>query len=45
MNFHMNPLGYIITAKLIDSYIDYIVRHNSDDFNTVGLIGENIDYK
>ena len=36
---HMNPMGYIFTAKLIDSYIDYIIRHNPDDFKVVGLIG------
>ncbi|MBE6577607.1 MAG: SGNH/GDSL hydrolase family protein [Ruminococcaceae bacterium] len=36
---HMNPMGYIISAKLIASYIDYIIRHNPDDFKLVGLIG------
>lgn len=36
---HMNPSGYIFTAKLIDSYIDYIVRHNPEDFKNVGFIG------
>ena len=36
---HMNPSGYIFTAKMIDSYIDYIVRHNPEDFKTAGLIG------
>jgi len=41
----MNPSGYILTAKLIDSYIDYIVRHNSDDFKTVGFVGTDIEYK
>jgi len=25
---HLNPSGYILTAKIIDSYIDYIVRKN-----------------
>ena len=25
---HMNPMGYILTAKMAISYIDYIVRHN-----------------
>ena len=42
---HMNPGGYILTAKLIDSYIDYIVRHNPDDFKTVGFVGTDIEYK
>lgn len=35
---HMNPSGYILTAKLIDSYIDYIVRHNPEDFKDIGLV-------
>lgn len=36
---HMNPSGYILTAKMIDSYIDYIIRHNPEDFRMVGLMG------
>ena len=42
---HMNPMGYLFTAKMIDSYIDYIIRHNPDDFKHVGFINSNIDYK
>ena len=42
---HMNPHGYIFTARMIDSYIDYIVRHNVEDFKTVGFIGTDIKYK
>ena len=42
---HMNPSGYILTAKLIDSYIDYIVRHNPDAFSTAGFIGTGIKYR
>jgi hypothetical protein len=41
----MNPSGYILTAELIDSYIDYIVRHNPDDFKNVGFINSGITYK
>ncbi len=41
---HMNPCGYILTAKLIDSYIDYIVRHNPEDFKNAGLINTDICY-
>ena len=40
MHEHMNPSGYILTAQIIDSYIDYIVRHNPQDFQTVGFIGK-----
>ena len=36
---HCNPMGYILTAKAISSYIDYIVRHNYADFKQVGFIG------
>ena len=42
---HMNPSGYILTARIIDSYVDYIIRHNADDFKTVGFIGTDIKYK
>ncbi len=42
---HMNASGYIVTARLIDSYIDYIVRHNPKDFANVPFIGTNIKYK
>jgi hypothetical protein len=35
----MNPMGYILSAKMIASYIDYIIRHNPDDFKQVGFIG------
>jgi len=37
---HMNPSGYILTAQLVDSYIDYIVRHRYEDFKTVAFIGK-----
>ena len=36
---HMNAAGYILTAQMITSYIDYIVRHNLEDFAQVGFIG------
>lgn len=36
---HMNPMGYMFTAKMVASYIDYIIRHNMHDFERVGLIG------
>ena len=45
LNGHMNPMGYVMTAKLIDSYIDYIIRHNGKDFQYIGLIGTNISHK
>ncbi len=36
---HLNAAGYILTAQMITSYIDYIVRHNFEDFSQVGFIG------
>lgn len=36
---HMNPMGYMFTAKMTESYIDYIIRHNMEDFAQVGFIG------
>ena len=42
---HLSPAGYLFTAKMIDSYIDYIIRHNPDDFKNVAFIGTGIEYK
>lgn len=36
---HLNPMGYILTARMVESYIDYIIRHNTNDFKQVGFIG------
>ena len=40
LNGHINPAGYILEAKLIMSYMDYIIRHNIRDFDYVGFIGK-----
>ena len=39
----MNAAGYALTAKFVISYIDYIIRHNIDDFSEIGLV--NTPYK
>lgn len=39
---HLNPCGYILTAQMIVSYIDYIVRHNMNAFRYAGLIGSGL---
>ena len=39
---HMNPMGYILTAKMVASYIDYIIRRNPEDFKEVGFIGTDL---
>ena len=41
---HLNPSGYIFTAQIIDSYIDYIVRHNPEDFKNIGFVNSGIQY-
>ena len=35
---HLNPCGYIYTAQVVMSYIDYIIRHNIKDFARVAFI-------
>lgn len=45
---HMNAAGYQFTARLVMSYIDYIIRHNMDDFTQIGFVGtdfHNVNYK
>ncbi len=42
-NGHMNAAGYLLTAKMAASYIDYIIRSNPKDFTAAGLIGSGID--
>ncbi|MBQ7292765.1 MAG: SGNH/GDSL hydrolase family protein [Clostridia bacterium] len=37
---HLNSMGYMLTAKMVMSYIDYIIRHNTEDFVQVGFIGK-----
>lgn len=36
---HLNPAGYLLTSRMIAAYIDYIIRHNPEDFAQVGFIG------
>lgn len=39
---HMNPMGYVFTANMIDAYIDYIIRKNPEDFCMVPYIGTDL---
>ena len=39
---HLNPMGYLLTAKMTASYIDYIIRRNPNDFKEVGFIGTDL---
>ncbi len=36
---HMSAVGYVYTARLVVGYLDYIIRHNFEDFRQVGFIG------
>ncbi len=35
---HMSPTGYVLTARMVESYIDYLIRHNVRAFKQVGFI-------
>lgn len=37
---HMNVQGYRLTALMIESYIDYIIRNNPEKFAQMGFIGK-----
>ena len=41
---HMSPAGYVLAARMIESYIDYIIRSNHTDFREVGFIGTDRRY-
>lgn len=36
---HMNAAGYLLTSRMIASYMDFIIRNNPEDFKQVGFIG------
>lgn len=42
-NNHMTPCGYMLTAKMIMSYIDYLIRHHMKEFKLAGIIGKGIE--
>ncbi len=42
MHVHMTPAGYLFTADMIMSYIDYIVRNNMHDFDELAFIGTDV---
>jgi lysophospholipase L1-like esterase len=42
---HMNACGYILTAKMVASHIDYIIRHNMEDFKQIGFVGTPYKYR
>lgn len=36
---HLSAAGYRLTALMVESYIDYIIRHNPDDFRQIAFVG------
>ncbi len=36
---HMNPMGYMLTAKMTATYIDHIIRSDMRRFGQVGFVG------
>ena len=42
---HLSPTGYLLSAKMIASYIDYIIRNNPEDFKRIGLINAKDELK
>ena len=36
---HLNAAGYRLTALMVESYIDYIIRNNPKDFTQIGFVG------
>lgn len=39
---HLNPAGYLFTAQMMMTYIDYIIRNNPRDFSEVPFIGTDL---
>ncbi len=37
---HLNPAGYLLTSRMIASYMDFIIRNCPEDFAQVGFIGK-----
>lgn len=42
--FHENAIGYLRTAWVISSYVDWYIRHNYEEFKEVGFIGTDYHY-
>ena len=41
---HLSAAGYQLTAWIMMNYIDWIIRHNMEDFKQVGFIGTDLKY-
>lgn len=38
LNGHLNAAGYLLTARMLTSYIDYIIRHDLAAFQEIGVM-------
>ena len=45
MGGHMNACGYLLFSKIVASYVDYIIRHNPDDFREIAFVGTPYRFK
>ncbi len=36
---HMNPMGYRLTAKMFESYIDWLIRTEPGEYERMGFVG------
>lgn len=41
---HLNAMGYLYTANVISTYIDFIIRENYEDFKQVAFINTGYSY-
>lgn len=41
LNGHLSPAGYQYTAWVMNTYIDWIIRHNGEKFKGTAIIGTN----
>ncbi len=39
---HLNAAGYLLTAHMVMSYIDYLVRKDPEDFTQVGFVNKGV---
>jgi hypothetical protein len=44
MGYHLNAVGYQWFSWLVATYIDWIIRHNYEDFREVAFIGTDYHY-
>ncbi len=42
LHSHLSPAGYRLAAEEIASYLDYLIRHNYNDFKNVGFINNTV---